>query len=238
MGQKVDRACELAIRIAEDPLAGYSQARRWGPDYDCSSLVITVFEEAGVPVKTRGATYTGNMKAVFTACGFECLKYDHDTLVKGDVLLNEQYHTALYLGDGKLVEACCSETGGIDGDPGDQTGGEIRITPVYTYFRGWQWTLRLHEYDEDAEPVDHSDVGYNYNKWYAAMCPEITMGNFGPAAAAIEAMLNFHGFGYLPVDGSISSTDRAAIRRFQARHRLDDDGIVGPKTWYELTRWN
>lgn len=237
MGQKIDRACELAIRIANDPASGYSQRSRWGPDYDCSSLVITCFEDAGIPVKTRGASWTGNMKAVFTACGFQALPYP-DTLIRGDVLLNEIYHTALYIGDGKLVEACIAETGDVDGQSGDQTSHEIHVRDLYEYYRGWQWILRYPEHDEDPVQVDHGDVGYNYNKWYAAMCPEITMGSFGPVAAAVEAMLNYHGFGYLAVDGHISSTDRAALRRFQARHRLDDDGVVGPKTWYELTRWN
>lgn len=241
MGTKIDRACELAVQIANDPACGYSQRQRWGPDYDCSSLVITCYERAGVPVKSRGATYTGNMRAVFSVCGFEVLDhYDPAELVKGDVLLNDQYHTALYIGDGKLVEATGSETGGIDGQTGDQTGGEIRITPVYTYFRGWPHVLRLHEDGGHGIPVevDHEDIGYNYCKWDAVMMPEVGVGHFGPMAASVEAALNYHGFGYLAVDGHISYIDAAAIKRFQTVHHLEPDGVVGPKTWHELTRWN
>ena len=45
---------ELAIRameeLAKDNSHGYDQIHRWGPDYDCSSAVITSWEIAGVPV--------------------------------------------------------------------------------------------------------------------------------------------------------------------------------------------
>ena len=59
---KVEAYVEKALSIANDNTHGYSQVNRWGKDYDCSSLVITVVENAGIPVKSKvGATYTGNM---------------------------------------------------------------------------------------------------------------------------------------------------------------------------------
>lgn len=59
-------------KIATDDSHGYSQDSRWGnPDYDCSSLVIQAWEQAGVPVKTAGATYTGNMYNIFLKWGFK-----------------------------------------------------------------------------------------------------------------------------------------------------------------------
>ena len=68
---KTEKAVTWAIEIANDPAHGYDQDNRWGPDYDCSSLVISAWQQAGVPVKTKGATYTGNMKSVFLSCGKE-----------------------------------------------------------------------------------------------------------------------------------------------------------------------
>ena len=60
-----------ALDIADDNSHGYDQINRWGaPDYDCSSLVITAYEKVGVPVKEKGATYTGNMREAFKKCGF------------------------------------------------------------------------------------------------------------------------------------------------------------------------
>ena len=90
---------------ASDLAHGYDQANRWGTDYDCSSAVISAWELAGAPVKTNGATYTGNMRGVFLRCGFEDVTAGVDLatgqgLQRGDVLLNIQHHTAMYCGNG------------------------------------------------------------------------------------------------------------------------------------------
>ena len=67
----IESAVNWALTIAQDNNHGYSQDNRWGPDYDCSSFVITAYEQAGVKVKSAGATYTGDMKPVFLQCGFK-----------------------------------------------------------------------------------------------------------------------------------------------------------------------
>ena len=97
---------------ARDDSHGYDQAARWGErgDYDCSSAVISAWQGAGVPVKSSGATYTGNMHGPFLRCGFSDVTRDVDLntgrgLRRGDVLLNYQNHTAMYCGDGREVEA-------------------------------------------------------------------------------------------------------------------------------------
>ena len=68
---KTEKAVTWAIEIANDPAHGYDQDNRWGPDYDCSSLVISAWQQAGVPVKTKGAYNTQSMKSVFLSCGFK-----------------------------------------------------------------------------------------------------------------------------------------------------------------------
>lgn len=66
-----DEYTKKAEEIAADPSHGYDQLKRWGPDFDCSSLVCYVVESVGIPVRSAGkSTYTGNMKAGFTKCGF------------------------------------------------------------------------------------------------------------------------------------------------------------------------
>ena len=65
----IESACTWAVGIANDNSHGYDQIHRQGPDYDCSSLVINAYEQAGVKVKEAGATYTGNMRAAFVKCG-------------------------------------------------------------------------------------------------------------------------------------------------------------------------
>ena len=153
---KIQSAVDWAVGIASDSSHGYAQDNRWGPDYDCSSLVISAWEHAGVPVKTKGATYTGNMKKVFLACGFKDVTAQVNRasgagLQTGDVLLHERNHTAMHIGNGQIVQASVNERGGITGGKtGDQTGGEIHVRSYYNY--PWDCVLRL-EAGETASVV-------------------------------------------------------------------------------------
>lgn len=151
----VESAIKWAISIAEDDSHGYSQIHRWGnPDYDCSSLMISAYQQAGVPVKDQGASYTGNMKSAFMSLGFMDVTATIDQnsgsgLLPGDVLLNTVHHTAMYIGEYKgkanqIVHASIDEVGGIRGPSGgDQTGLEICIRSYYRYSKGgWDVILR------------------------------------------------------------------------------------------------
>lgn len=160
---KVNDAVEWAISIAENPRYGYDQINRWGDDFDCSSLVITAFNDhAGIPVKSKGATYTGNMLGAFKKCGF--VSVDKNDLKRGDVLLNKKHHTAIYIGDGKIVHASINEKGTATGGmTGDQTGREICIRDYYepTYKdgkNGWDVILRYPEEETPAQTHENAPV--------------------------------------------------------------------------------
>lgn len=146
---KVSDAVAWIRAIAADNSHGYDQAHRWGPDYDCSSLVISAYEAAGVPVKTNGATYTGNMKRVFLATGFidvtaQIILATGEGLIAGDVLLHEGNHTEMVIGSGRICGAHINENGGITGGAvGDQTNSEISEINYYNY--PWQVVLRFPE---------------------------------------------------------------------------------------------
>lgn len=151
---KTEKATQQMEVWAKDDSHGYDQAYRWGQkgDYDCSAAVIQAWENAGVPVKTNGATYTGNMLPVFLRCGFVDVtaSVNRSTgagLQRGDVLLNTSYHTAMYCGSGKEVEASINEKGTVTcGKPGDQTGKEFLIRS----YRNYPWTHVL-RYQEETE---------------------------------------------------------------------------------------
>ncbi len=135
----VERAISWAISIANDNSHGYSQSSRWGPDYDCSSFVISAFRNAGVNVGT--ATYTGNMRAQFTQHGFQWIPWSQiggtSNLQRGDILLNEVQHTEIYLGGNQNVGAHSNR-----GRPqtGDQTGTEVSVSGYY--YHPWNGVLR------------------------------------------------------------------------------------------------
>lgn len=159
---KVSKAVDYIKKVAADPKHGYSQINRWGnpdtwSDYDCSSLVISAYQAAGVPVKDKGATYTGNMYGVFLSCGFKDVtdkvnKATGSGLIAGDVLLNHQNHTAMMIDGKNLAQASIDEKGGImGGKVGDQTGKEIHTRSYYNY--PWNVVLRYPETAAKALPV-------------------------------------------------------------------------------------
>lgn len=172
---KVQKAVAYIKDIAADNKHGYSQINRWGSpgtwsDYDCSSLVISAYQAAGVPVKDKGATYTGNMYNAFIACGFKDVTSkitlsSGKGLIAGDVLLNHKDHTAIMISDKQLAEASIDENGNImGGKVGDQTGYEIHTRSYYNY--PWNCVLR---YPETAKPSEKVLDKKGYKKGQATI---------------------------------------------------------------------
>ena len=227
MSAVIERAVSWAVGIAQDDSHGYSQYNRWGPDYDCSSLVISAYEQAGVPVKEAGATYTANMRRAFEQCGFKSIKYGFGTvLMKGDVLLNEKHHAAMYIGNGQIVQASIAETGKIYGKEGDQTTKEIEVRNVYRY--DWDYILRYEEKESEGiiVKVELKQIQFG------AKCVEV---------GTLQTLLN--ALGFKGKNGRILTTDHEfgqnvdhAVRLFQKSVDLTTDGIVGPKTWDRLLK--
>lgn len=140
----VETAVQWAINIARDNSHGYDQGNRWGPDYDCSSLIYEAFRVGGgfdLPVHVG---YTGSMVADFTKAGFQWLPgigNSQSGLLRGDILLNTKAHTEIYIGGGQNVGAHMNEFGGITGGrTGDQTGQEISEGGYYSF--PWNGVLR------------------------------------------------------------------------------------------------
>ena len=129
---KIDDAIKWAKDIANDSSHGYSQTNRWGPDYDCSSFIISAWVSAGVDVKSNGATTTANMCDAFLKTGFtdvtsQVTPSDSTTLVAGDVLWKSG-HTCMYIGNKQIVNASSDK----DGKSGETKDDEIRVQSFYS----------------------------------------------------------------------------------------------------------
>lgn len=218
--QRIEKAISWMEQTANDDSHGYCQDHRWGSDgdYDCSSAVITAWENAGVPVKTKGATYTGNMLGVFTANGFEVVTGEVNLntgagLKRGDVLLNTTRHTAMYCGNGKEVEASINEKGTAHGGkPGDQTGKEFLIRS----YRNYPWT---HVLRYVGTGNSSGTVTKNY----------LSKGDNGAAVKTMQLMLIDLGYscGSAGADGDFGSGTESALKKFQKANGLEVDGKYG-----------
>lgn len=223
---------------AQDDSHGYDQANRWGPDYDCSSAVIQAWQNAGVPVKSKGATYTGNMYSVFKSCGFEDVTASVNLsngsgLQRGDVLLNHVNHTAMYCGNGQIVQASINEFGKTTGgQTGDQTGREFYIRGYYNY----PWNAVLRYKGSSGTVPDISPVISQLDRNITVSLPELKNGDEDVAVAMLQAALKYKGYDPKWVDGEFGAQTGAALKAFQSDHGLDADAICGKATWNEITK--
>lgn len=235
---KTEKAIQQMEAWAKDDSHGYDQTYRWGQrgDYDCSSAVIQAWENAGVPVKSKGATYTANMYQTFLSCGFQdvtkSVKLATGTgLKRGDVLLNHVHHTAMYCGNGKEVEASINELGTAKGgQPGDQTGREFLIQPYRNY--PWDAVLRY--------PEEKKGGSYMFN------VKTVQKGETGNHVLLVQEILRARGIKgkdgkALKLDKDCSTNTVYAIKQYQkAREKVTPgicggaDGVAGPKTLQDM----
>lgn len=160
-------AAQIMEHLCTCPEHGYSQPGRYGTsgacavktdggvvyvtkgDRNCSSAACESWELALLTccgndygINRRNSTWT--MKDMFLNSGlFEWHGINDFCAQRGDVYLDIDCHTAMCL-DGSpdhdiLGEFCIDENGGIDGDPGDQTGRESTIRPYY--YANWDGIL-------------------------------------------------------------------------------------------------
>ena len=233
----IDNATKQMEAWAADSSHGYDQANRWGPDYDCSSAVISAWELAGVPVKTNGATYTGNMRGVFLRCGFADVTWsvnlsNGEGLKRGDVLLNIQHHTAMYCGNGMEVEASINENGDVTGGmTGDQTGREFLVRP----YRNYPWDCVLRYTGENVPEMDTTEkIKPTY--YYTVKLPLLKPGMKDNAVATVQQLLSARGYYSGDCDGIFGELTKQAVMAYQADTGLETDGEVGGKTWDKLIR--
>ena len=236
MNRITERALNWALETAKDDTHGYSQLMRWGPDYDCSSFIISAYEQAGLKLKEAGASYTGNMKATFLRRGFIALPdLPVNSLVPGDVLLNEQHHAVMFIGNGKVVAARSS-----DGFPlsGDQSSKEICIQDYYDWpDGGWDCILRYGPVSFNKLSELFKDAPRKYGEYCYPEVPVLKKGTRGGPVKAMQLLLIKKGFSCGPcaADGDFGPDTLDALMMFQDIHMIGKiDGICNKETWEEL----
>lgn len=215
---KVEFATQWMENLANDNSHGYSQANRWGPDYDCSSSIIQAWEEAGVPVKSKGASYTGNMYDAFMACGFQDVtsqvnRSNGGSMMRGDVLLNHASHTAMVTAPGRVVHARSSEGNSM---PGDQSGNEIREQSYWNY--PWDKVLRYFDIEEEPQTPEQEQAQENQtllDKIKDLLKPSETQ----PISKPVSAVKQMPGM-YPLLTNNLRNERREDVKAFQTLYNL------------------
>ena len=232
----IEKAIAQMEAWAADDSHGYDQQYRWGErgDFDCSSAVIAAWEMAGVPVKSSGATYTGNMRGAFLRCGFEDVTSfinlaSGSGLHRGDVLLNIVNHTAMYCGAGQEVEASINELGtATGGQPGDQTGREFLVRP----YRNYPWNCVLRYGGEGGTTSVRPRPSYEYSVKLGLL----KEGMEDVQVRTVQQLLAAKGYEPGEADGIMGEATVGAVRAFQENSGLLADGEVGGDTWSKLLK--
>ena len=223
-----ESAVQWAVKIANDQSHGYSQQSRYGPDYDCSSLALSAYKQAGVPIDFNKVCYTGNMQNLIQY-GFKDVTKSVNLntgngLQRGDILWwhksGNQGHTAIYIGNNQIVHA----RGQSYGSPktGDQ-GSEIAVTP---YYRGsWQHVYR-YVGGGSAKPAPTPTPAPTVKRYpVRTQMPIIKYGSVSKAVKVWQVIIG------VEADGEFGKNTLAATLQFQRASNLEDDGEVGPLTW-------
>lgn len=70
--------------------------------------------------------------------------------------------------------------------------------------------------------------------WKGLDPPTVRKGSSGEAVKMLQKILKDWGYNPGPVDGDFGTKTEKAVKQFQTDLRLEDDGIVGPRTWAML----
>lgn len=229
-----DKACSWAESIAADQSHGYSQANRWGPDYDCSSLVISAYKQAGLAIDTSKVYYTGNMDGLksygFKDVSASCNLNTGSGLQRGDILYyhisGTNGHTAMYCGNGKIVHARGQSYG--SSATGDQ-GTEIAVT---TYSRSqWQYVLRYQGTAATTTTTVKAATSFQIKG--------VKKGSNNNSVLLLQAILTAMGYcgadgQPLEIDGDFGANTDYALKAYQKAVGFTVNGVAGPAVWTKL----
>lgn len=246
---KIQTAVNLAKQIAADDSHGYLWGGNGPVDFDCSGLVNYVWTQAGVPVnaEVRNTTYT--MKQYYTKHGFSDVTNQVNLatgagLQAGDVLVNTANHTAICVGNGRIVQARTN----MDGKSGDSSGQEIREQAYYN-FNPWNTVLRYTGEGAGASGgapgsarptagTGEAAGGASPAPTISVSVPLLQQGTKGGYVKALQLLLIGRGTrcGPCGADGDFGAGTKGGVMSWQRGHGLEVDGVAGKQTWESLLK--
>ena len=217
----INKFCDKMRYWCDKVSLGYDQDNRFdirnGGECDCSWLVVFALYESGFD--TGRASYTGDMKDNLVANGWVVVP-NNGSPQKGDILLKENAHAAVWLGD-CLAEAIGDENGNLRGGAaGDQTGNETRLRSYYNY--PWDFYLRWQSSSAATTVKQETNTVKIAQQWLVRM--GYSVGSYGvdgvcgndtrkAMTRCLQKTLNIYGAG-LEVDGLYGELTATALDKY------------------------
>lgn len=223
ISDRVAKAVDTAVAIAGDNTHGYDQVNRWGPDYDCSSLIGYCLKVAGFDIPNT--FYTGNARDNLIHNGFSIIPFRPDVaLQRGDIVVNTDHHMVLMISSDRCISATINEKGTISGGKtGDQTGTEIYDRKFYIPGYGWDFIARY-----------TMNGVFNMEQVFSFL-PVLKLCSTGNDVRIVQACLSYHlKRPELEIDGVFGQETRKAVIDFQKLVNIQADGVVGNITYNAL----
>ena len=226
----IDKAVEWAIQTAGDNSHGYSQVDRWGPDFDCSSFVIEAFEKAGLTVREAGASYTGNMRGAFLACGFSDVTgsvnlNNGNGIRPGDVLLCAS-HTCLAIGNGQVANCRTDEGHPQSGDQGQ----EIRVQGYWNF--PWTYVLRYTGQKEESGTATATLPIVEEHHWKPGTLKRSA--KYNVSHVILQGLLTARGFNCGAIDGYFGPLTEIAVNHAKRYYSMERNGECDYPLWIKL----
>ena len=92
------------------------------------------------------------------------------------------------------------------------------------------------EWDMPQVPLYESEERLLAQYFRGQQLPVLRYGNSGNAVRVLQTLLTYNRYG-VGINGRFDVLTETAVKAFQANRRLRADGIVGSRTWRELTRY-
>ena len=110
----------------------------------------------------------------------------------------------------------------------------INGTPLTLPHRSFRLNLRK-EWDV-PQRADYDEERRLLAQYYQGQqLPVLRYGNTGSAVRVLQTLLTYNRYG-VGISGRFDVLTETAVKAFQTHRRLAADGIVGPRTWQELTK--
>lgn len=189
---------------------------------DCSGMFVWAYRQYGksiAHISTKIYTSYCGKRGKLTADLKKTL-LPGTAVFTGDTETNHP-HVGLYVGNGKVIEAA---------------GVDAGVCTSNLSANKWKWYGELKQVNYTAQNTQEQPSAPVNDNSPTQSLPTLKRGSKGEYVTLLQTKLANKGYdlGSYGVDGDFGKATEAAVKKFQKDHGLEQDGVVGKKTWAAL----